>query len=69
MKEYNNFVNNLQKDFKQDKAMRNILNKIDSNPDLIYSLSNERLKQLIQIQRKDIDELKLKINMFKSNNN
>lgn len=68
MKEYNNFVNNLQKNFNQDKAMRNILNKIDSNPDLIYSLSNERLKQLIQIQKKDIDELKLKINMFKSNN-
>ena len=52
-----NFKENIKFDLRERKNKKDILAKIEANPILIYSISNERLIQLIQIQQEDIEEL------------
>lgn len=52
-----NFKENIKFDLRERKNKKDILAKIEANPNLIYSISNERLIQLIQIQQEDIEEL------------
>ena len=48
------FISDLKKSVQENNSKLDIISKIDENPDLIYSLSNERLKQLIQLYDEQI---------------
>lgn len=62
-----NYIDSLQNSTKNDLQKKEILEKIDKNPNLIDSLSYNRLKQLNQIYEERINELELKLKMLKSN--
>lgn len=55
------------KHFNDRNIRKDILDKIEANPNIIYSLSNDRLKQLIKLQEEDIEELAIKIEKLKKN--
>lgn len=57
----NVFLNTLQKDNKDYFNKKTILEQIDQNPELIYSLSYSRLVQLNGIYEERISELERKI--------
>lgn len=58
----NTFIDLLQKENKDYINKQKILDMIDKNPDLINTLSYERLLQLNSIYEEKINELKIKIN-------
>ena len=58
----NTFIDLLQKENKDYINKQKILDMIDKNPDLINTLSYERLLQLNRIYEEKINELKIKIN-------
>lgn len=57
----NTFINSLQKESKDYINKQSILDAIDKNPELIDTLSYERLVQLNIIYEEKINELKRKI--------
>ena len=61
----NDFTNRLQKEIKEKKIMDSILDKVKNNPEIIDSLSDERLEQLISLQEKKIEELDIEIDMMR----
>ena len=52
-----NFKDIIKFDLNEKKTKKEILSRIEETPGLIYGLSNERLKQLIQIQQENLEEL------------
>lgn len=56
------FTKRLQKDIKEKKIMDSILQKVRNNPEILDTLSEERLEQLITLQNKKIRELDIEIN-------
>lgn len=48
------FISDLKKSVQENNNKLDIISKIEENPDLIYSLSNERLEQLIQLYDEQI---------------
>ena len=56
------FTKRLQKEIKKKKIMDSILQKVRNNPEILDTLSEERLEQLITLQNKKIRELDIEIN-------
>ena len=56
-KEKNNFKLELQQEVETNNKKEDIINQIESNPDLIYQLSDERLIQLIELYDEKILKL------------
>ena len=65
MNNNDDFTKRLQKDIKAKKTRDIILNKIKDNPEIINTLSDERLEQLISMQKERINELDIEINDLK----
>ena len=65
IKEIDNFMNLLQKDTKEHFNKKEILELVDKNPNLIDSLSYERLVQLNKLYEEKITELEKKLNTYK----
>ena len=65
MNDNDDFTKRLQKDIKAKKTRDIILNKIKDNPEIINTLSDERLEQLISMQKERINELDIEINDLK----
>lgn len=61
----NDFTKRLQKEVKAKQTRDIILNKIKENPEIINTLSDERLDQLISMQRERIQELDIEIDTLK----
>ena len=61
----NDFTNRLQKDIKAKKTRDEIIKRIEDNPEIIDTLSLERLNQLISMQDELIHELDVEIDMMK----
>ncbi len=61
----NDFTNRLQKDIKEKQIMDSILQKVRNNPEIIDTLSDERLEQLITLQNKKLRELDIEIEEMK----
>jgi len=62
------FTKRLQKDVKEKKIMDSIIQKVRNNPDILNTLSEERLEQLITLQNKKLRELDIEINEIKRKN-
>ena len=61
----NDFTNRLQKDIKEKQIMDSILQKVRNNLEIIDTLSDERLEQLITLQNKKLRELDIEIEEMK----
>lgn len=55
----------IKEEQRQEKTAQSLLNMIEKNPDLIYNLSNERLKQLITLYDDEIARITKKYNVKK----
>ncbi len=63
--ENNDFTSRLQKEIKEKQIMDSILQKVRNNPEIIDTLSDERLEQLITLQNKKLRELDIEIEEMK----
>ena len=67
IKDEEDFMETLQKDAKNYANKNKILEEINNNPNLIYSLSYPRLLQLNQLYEEKISELEKKIKIERQN--
>lgn len=59
--EKNLFREQLQKDIKNEKTKEELLEKIDSNFDIIHTLPNERLDQISELYNEKINKVKARL--------